>query len=118
MLNINVACSRQARTALGGKKVQQVKRTDAVKEYTTRRNWNAKQSHLEELSSIKTDLSPYIATVMVSHFTDSFLMELNRMATPPVDQIKEVNHPGDDLWAFQVKDRILKNWKKKKKNQY
>lgn len=36
------------------------------------------------------------------------------MATPSEDQIKEVNHPGDDLWAFQVKDLILKNQLKKK----
>lgn len=111
MLNISVARSRQARTALWVKKVQRVSRT--VKGYTTRRNWDAKQSHLEELPSIKTDLSPCIITVMVSHFTHSFLMEPNPMATSPVSQIKEVNHPGDDMWAFQVKEQFLKNGLKK-----
>lgn len=44
-------------------------KTDVMVGYTTSRNQNAKKNLLEELSSIKTDLSPYIATVTVSHFT-------------------------------------------------
>lgn len=35
------------------------------------------------------------------------------MATPPVGQIKEVNHSGDDLSAFQVKEQFFKKWVKK-----
>lgn len=35
-------------------------------------------------------------------------MESNPMATPPVVQIKDVNHHGDDLWAFQMKEQIFR----------
>lgn len=45
-------------------------------------------------------------------------MEPNPMATPLVGQIKEVNHPGGDLWAFQVKKQFFKNGLKKKNIQY
>lgn len=35
-------------------------------------------------------------------------MEPNPTATAPVGEIKEMNHPGDDLQAFQVKEQLKK----------
>lgn len=43
-------------------------------------------------------------------------MEPSPTATDSVGEIKEVNHPEDDLWAFQMKEQLKKKKAKKKKS--
>lgn len=82
--------------------------------YITNRNQNTKKSLLEELSYVKTDLPP-----LYRHCSDLtthklFLIDPNPTATAPVGEIKEANHPGNDLQAFQLKEQSIK---KKVKNE-
>lgn len=81
---------------------------------TTNRNQNTKKSLLEELSYIKTDLPPLHHHCNDLTLHKLFLIDPNPTATAPVSEIKEANHPGNDLQAFQVKEQSIKKKKKEK----